>query len=413
MRSADSGTASDRPRFSAEDLKPSIEQPPEADQPASLALSNSASLSHCWRMAGHSVRGAAHIKMDLPNQDAIKLCPPTGAGPPPFILAISDGHGSARHFRSARGSAMAVEAAVVILRDFHEQCAALSSAEAQTAMAALPSVLVDRWRQTVAADLAENPLAEDELANVEAAEGGSSRESVESEPILAYGATIVAALISENFILLLQLGDGDVLAVDATGITSRVDIRDPRLTGKYSSSLCQADAPEWMRLHLMANPDQWPALILICSDGYANSFASQADFLRIGRDYFEMIRAGGLDAVASELPRILTYASTNGNGDDISLGILTRLADVPADSPGETHPQGALERKAGNRGSAHHGRLLIVLVLAALILAGFVSTRFYLNWKQPNSIPRARSIGAPPSDAHSSGSPLRHRPDQK
>ena len=63
-----------------------------------------------WRVRGESVQGAAHASDGLPNQGAISWTPPSGEGTR-VILAVSDGHGSAPHFRSAIGAALAVRVA--------------------------------------------------------------------------------------------------------------------------------------------------------------------------------------------------------------------------------------------------------------------------------------------------------------
>ena len=70
-----------------------------------------------WRVIGATVRGASHARSGLPNQDAILWRPETGAGPL-LIVAVSDGHGSAKYFRSHEGSRLAVETATSVLQDF-------------------------------------------------------------------------------------------------------------------------------------------------------------------------------------------------------------------------------------------------------------------------------------------------------
>lgn len=70
-----------------------------------------------WRAIGKSVQGASHVRANRPNQDAIRLVPESGRDLP-LILAVSDGHGSAKCFRSDKGSACAVEAVTSVLQDF-------------------------------------------------------------------------------------------------------------------------------------------------------------------------------------------------------------------------------------------------------------------------------------------------------
>src|SRR3954468_9461547 len=71
-----------------------------------------------WRVLGCSVRGASHRRAHLPNQDAIAwAAQPTGGGRS-AILSVADGHGAAASFRSATGSALAVQAAIGLLTEF-------------------------------------------------------------------------------------------------------------------------------------------------------------------------------------------------------------------------------------------------------------------------------------------------------
>jgi serine/threonine protein phosphatase PrpC len=81
--------------------------------------------------------------------------------------------------------------------------------------------------------------------------------------------------------------------------------------------------------------DPPPVLILLATDGYANSFVNEAAFLQVGTDILEMIRADGLEAVQESLETWLSEASQAGSGDDITLGILCR-ADVLSQSTEET-----------------------------------------------------------------------------
>jgi len=60
-----------------------------------------------WQVITGSARGAAHRASGLPNQDAVA----SQDGPGGVVVAIADGHGHVRHFRSAHGAALAVDVA--------------------------------------------------------------------------------------------------------------------------------------------------------------------------------------------------------------------------------------------------------------------------------------------------------------
>jgi hypothetical protein len=96
--------------------------------------------------------------------------------------------------------------------------------------------------------------------------------------------------------------------------------------------LCQPEAWKEFRSAWVTN-EAIPSLVLLSTDGYANSFRSDEDFLKIGQDYLEIIRQQGIASLAEELPAILTEATQQGSGDDITLAI---MQDDPQGAAGTT-----------------------------------------------------------------------------
>src|ERR1022692_3429483 len=108
-----------------------------------------------WGVFGDSTRGSSHLRTGLPNQDSLAKW--AGPGGSPAVLAVSDGHGSASHFRSDAGSRMGVEAAVQALR---ETPVPVPDGHAQV----LAQAIVQAWREAVMAHLAANPFTDREWA---------------------------------------------------------------------------------------------------------------------------------------------------------------------------------------------------------------------------------------------------------
>jgi hypothetical protein len=103
---------------------------------------------------------------------------------------------------------------------------------------------------------------------------------------------------------------------------------DARLIANRTLSLCTPQAWNEARLRVCSVQESpLPAMVLASTDGYANSYATDEDFLRIGIDYLQSIRKEGFDRVIAHLPLILTETSHRGSGDDITLGIMY-LEDV-------------------------------------------------------------------------------------
>jgi serine/threonine protein phosphatase PrpC len=279
-----------------------------------------------WRVMAESVPGASHRRAGIPNQDAILQLREWGINSP-LILTVSDGHGGNKYFRSHKGSHFAVNTATQLVRKFlKERSGDINPSEIESkAKEWLPQELVGRWRAAVEADLRNKPLSPEELDMLEQKDGPRARRAVETNPALAYGATILAVAVEESFILYIQLGDGDILTVSETGETARPLPDDERLFANETTSLCSDQASQDFRLGFQPLSERGPALILLSTDGYANSFSNEAGFLKVGSDILEMLRADGFDTVNESLRKWLEEASEMGSGDDTTLGIICRM----------------------------------------------------------------------------------------
>ncbi|HRJ44848.1 MAG: protein phosphatase 2C domain-containing protein [Caldilineaceae bacterium] len=272
-----------------------------------------------WQCAAASVRGAAHIRSGAVNQDAVRSWQATPKGLP-LVLAVADGHGGAAYTRSHIGAAYAVNTAVrVLARDLLPRLITPDIPPDLTLVKRLcdewlPKVLVRRWQERVRRYTRRYPFASHELGSLPA-------ESDNTADLLTpYGATLVAGLLTEQFHLYLQLGDGDILTVAADGTVSRPALpADARLLGNETTSLCMANAAASVRLAFQPTLGEPPGLVLLSTDGYANSFVDPSSFEQVGADLLAAIRADGLAGVGEQLPDWLAQTSAAGSGDDISL----------------------------------------------------------------------------------------------
>lgn len=264
-----------------------------------------------WQIAGASVRGAAHERSGMPNQDAIQW---TGNGSS-LVLAVADGHGSTRYPRSHVGARIAVETATQLVHEFvlgQTDTENLSHVK-RAAEEWLPRALVRAWREGVEEHLNKSPLSEAEI------------DSLRNDTLTqAYGATIVTAAVSERFVLYLQLGDGEILTVSDQGQVSKPLAKDERLFANETTSLCTAEPWNDFRMSFQPITSERPALILLATDGYPNSFRDEAGFLKVGSDILETIRTAGLDHVKDSLESWLQDSTRAGSGDDVTLGIIVR-----------------------------------------------------------------------------------------
>jgi len=285
--------------------------------------------SMLWRVAGRSVRGSSHERLGVPNQDALHWLPQEDLSRVVF-LAVSDGHGSAKSFRSEIGSHIAVEVLTEGMHQFSETATAQSlplPEIQQIAEESLPASLVRQWRERVEAHLAENPFTTAERERLLGQNGEAALAAVRRNTFLAYGATALGLMVTEQFILYLQLGDGDILTVDTDSQVTRPIPKDERLFADQTTSLCSPDA--WLDFRARFDTDltSLPSLILLSTDGYANSFQEESGFLQVGSDLNKMIHEQSWEIVTNNLEDWLMEASRLGSGDDITVGLVALLSD--------------------------------------------------------------------------------------
>ena len=280
-----------------------------------------------WQVIGKSVRGASHVRSGLPNQDAIRWAPKSSSAGP-LVVALADGHGSAACFRSNVGARLATRVAVDVCQAFLGQPRNwddLAQVHEQ-AVAQLPRALEDRWRAAVEDHLRGRPFAARELNALEQHRGQAARLEVQDNRWLVYGTTLLTLAASPSCAILLQLGDGDILSVSAGGQVQRAVPRDARLLGNATTSMCTEAAWKHFRVATLPLTGDAPVMLLLATDGYANSFRDDRDFLQVGSDLLDVIRREGAAEVSRHLEGWLDETSRDGSGDDISLGIVYRRA---------------------------------------------------------------------------------------
>lgn len=258
-----------------------------------------------WMIGASSVIGPAHIRRGLPNQDAA-VVRPSGDKPTPVIFgALSDGHGASPHFRSDRGSRIAVESAIELL-----QWTAESSEDID--IDSLAQTVVESWRKRVDDDVAQDPY-----------------EQGVAEHYSPYGATMLGLMADDRQVCLMQLGDGDILLGFPDGRIERPIAPDTGLWGEQTYSLCLPNAEN--HLHGWVAHRDWddelPDFILAGSDGVSKSLVSEDAFHDVAAQYRERCRSGAevFSQTMSALPQWLENLAANGSGDDASMILAVKL----------------------------------------------------------------------------------------
>ncbi|MHB1876148.1 MAG: protein phosphatase 2C domain-containing protein [Streptosporangiaceae bacterium] len=279
-----------------------------------------------WAVLTASARGAAHVAAEMPNQDAAGAGP-IGTGPSGdlgLVAAVADGHGHRRHPRSARGSRLAVSVGLAVGAEIAGQVLAGAGPPGADpgpdtgrlarllAEHAAPAI-VQRWRAAVLADVAADPLTDAE----------QDQRPPDDDPAIAYGSTLLLAVVAGPWLLLAQIGDGDVVAVRADGGALLPVPADPSLDGQATTSLCGRHATADFRFAVV-DTDSTPLLaVLLGTDGYGNAQVADPWPEAFSRDLATLIRAHDEAWLAGQLPGWAERcASAEGSADDTTVALL-------------------------------------------------------------------------------------------
>ncbi|MBS7369312.1 MAG: protein phosphatase 2C domain-containing protein [Oscillospiraceae bacterium] len=252
-----------------------------------------------------SVRGASHREAGEACQDSAR----THCSEKLAVAAVSDGHGSEKHFRSAAGSEMATRVAIRSICDFFDRNAdfdeLFSSGEiaAEKAARRIAANIILGWNSEIAAHIAFSPLSDREQAVCDR-HGGIANE-------VMYGATLIVAALTEKGCFGLQIGDGSFLARRKDEACFCPMPEDAKLLGNLTTSLCDSDAIGSFRWFYLAGVSG----LVLSSDGLINSFKSAEDFVSFGGRVLSAVE----NDAAAFLPEHLKSRSENGSRDDISV----------------------------------------------------------------------------------------------
>lgn len=268
-----------------------------------------------------SVRGSSHIRKGTPCEDfGLK----TDYGEYK-IFAVADGHGDPNCLRSNIGSEYICKIALGELEAF---CRALKEQgweellfekhDAMKLVERLIYSIVGKWINAVNEELEHNPVTQDELQKAPA----YAKEYIKSIRIeRMYGTTFIAGLQTEKYLLLLQQGDGRCVVFDSKGNASQPIPWDDRCIGTATTSLCDTDAAQSCRYHIIDLSVNPVIACIVGTDGVEDSFPTSME--KTYAYYREVLRyacENSVQTLEEYLINELNELSEKGSADDITVG---------------------------------------------------------------------------------------------
>jgi hypothetical protein len=125
-----------------------------------------------------------------------------------------------------------------------------------------------------------------------------------------------------RWIVLAQIGDGDVVVVTGDGKALTPVPIDPSLDGHISTSLCQSTALLSFRYAAIDQESTPVSLVMLATDGYGNSQIADPWQPAVGEDLYDLVAERGWDWVREVLPTwVSRCASNEGSRDDTTVAL--------------------------------------------------------------------------------------------
>src|SRR4029077_7401270 len=178
------------------------------------------------------------------------------------VVAVADGHGHRRHFRSARGSQLAVTVACEAARELAARLDGYQTAAPieSEALGTLVPAITGGWRGAVREGVAADQFTPREQAS----RGGD-------DPRIAYGSPLLLAIAGRRWLVLVQIGDGDIMGIQPDGRPLLPVPRDPSLDGRLTTSLCGPRAEDEFRAAVVDTSTTPLIGVMLATDGYGNA----------------------------------------------------------------------------------------------------------------------------------------------
>ena len=268
--------------------------------------------------------GESHVRLNKPCQDYSENYDGNGY----HIVAIADGHGGAKYFRSDVGARIACTIGIRCIKSCmskktftnkfinHE----ITEDEKEQAIVQLEEAIISQWGESIRKDKEKNPFIDDELVVFDEAE----REFVKNDfnyAAKAYGTTLLLGVICDDFWFGIHIGDGTFVTITETFEFKQPISLDERCVGNYVTSICDSNAIKYFHHNWGIEPLR---AIILATDGIDESFKSEQSFY----DFYRKVVENAVldfDGTVRDLEEYLPTLSKMGSRDDVSIAGVVRI----------------------------------------------------------------------------------------
>lgn len=256
----------------------------------------------------HTVIGASHITSGTVCQDSSVFRTYENYG----IAIVADGHGSKKHFRSDKGSEMAVKAALDTVEEFYRDPDAFEESflnDPDNIIKKMEKNIISRWNRLVIHHYTHHPYTDKEKEPF--TEKEFKRIKVES----VYGTTLIVAVMGRKFTFGTQIGDGSLVQICDDAAAEMPIAYEESAPANITASMCNSQAINYFNSFYTI--DEKPIAVFVSTDGLYTSFRSDEDFL----DYHSILanQLSNIEAFSPSIRKNLSKRAQCGTQDDTSL----------------------------------------------------------------------------------------------
>ena len=255
----------------------------------------------------HSVVGASHLAKGTICQDCSACRTYDNYG----IAVVADGHGSKKHFRSDKGSEMAVKAALGTVDEYYRNADEFEESflrNPDDLIKKIEKTIISRWNRLIFRHFQKNPITSEEKSPF------TEEEFRKIKVEQYYGTTLIIAVLGRKFTFGMQIGDGSFVVVHQDGSGEMPIAYDENAPANVTASMCNSQT---IRLfNSFYTIDEKPLAVYVSTDGLYTSFMSDEDFL----DYHTIVTSQlvKLPAFDNSIKKNMIKRSQSGTQDDVS-----------------------------------------------------------------------------------------------
>lgn len=267
-----------------------------------------------------TAQGASHIKKNKECQDASLSYQDENCA----IAVVCDGHGGDDYVRSAIGSKFASAIAKKNIQKFllgMDKEKFFLNPDKQLKI--LEASIISHWNESVSDYHSKHPFDEAELIVV--SEKAKKRYLEDGKIWSAYGTTLIAVAMNEDYWFAIHIGDGKCVAINHAGEFKQPIPWDPKCFLNATTSICDSDAIDNFR-HFYS--DKLPAAVFLGSDGIDDCFNNNEQLYNLYKTVLYSFATTDFKEACEGLADYLPRLSAKGSGDDVSIAALLDMDSI-------------------------------------------------------------------------------------